>query len=85
MGAEANDSDRFNAASRVDKNTENSIDRYDDLSKAALSKFRKTIRNFNKWYAYIIQITRMYDTELHKEYVFTSYLQNSYHVQKELV
>ncbi len=51
------------------------IDRYLDLSEEDQFEFRKTIRNFNKWYAYIIQITRMYDKELHKEYVFTSYLQ----------
>ena len=33
-----------------------------------------SIRNFNKWYAYIIQITRLFDKILQKEYVFTSYL-----------
>src|SRR5699024_10828170 len=51
------------------------IKRYIDLSEEDQFRFRKNIRNFNKWYSYIIQITRMYDKELHKEYVFTSYLQ----------
>ncbi|MCG4584073.1 hypothetical protein L0P56_01085, partial [Anaerosalibacter bizertensis] len=51
------------------------IGRYTDLSEEDQFEFRKNIRNFNKWYSYIIQITRMYDKELHKEYVFTSYLQ----------
>lgn len=51
------------------------INRYLELSEEDQFKFRKDIRNFNKWYSYIIQITRMYDKELHKEYVFTSYLQ----------
>ncbi|MGO1713061.1 MAG: type I restriction enzyme subunit R domain-containing protein, partial [Senegalia sp. (in: firmicutes)] len=51
------------------------VDRYMDLSEEDRFKFRKDIRNFNKWYSYIIQITRMYDKELHKEYVFTTYLQ----------
>lgn len=51
------------------------IGRYMDLSEEDQFEFRKNIRNFNKWYSYIIQITRMYDKELHKEYVFTSYLQ----------
>ena len=50
------------------------INRYVDLDEEKRFEFRKDIRNFNKWYAYIIQITRMYDRELHKEYVFTSYL-----------
>lgn len=45
------------------------------LSEEDQFEFRKTIRNFNKWYACIIQITRVYDNKLHKEYVFTSYLQ----------
>lgn len=51
------------------------VGRYLELSEEDQFKFRKNIRNFNKWYSYIIQITRMYDKELHKEYVFTSYLQ----------
>ncbi|MDD2628526.1 MAG: hypothetical protein PHD20_06585 [Clostridia bacterium] len=51
------------------------INRYLELSEEDKLQFRKIIRNFNKWYSYIIQITRMYDKELHKEYVFTSYLQ----------
>ncbi|MGY3815397.1 type I restriction endonuclease subunit R [Globicatella sulfidifaciens] len=51
------------------------INRYLELSEEDQFKFRKDIRNFNKWYSYIIQITRMYDKDLHKEYVFTSYLQ----------
>ncbi len=48
---------------------------YIELGEEEQYKFRKTIRNFTKWYSYIIQITRMYDKELHKEYVFASYLQ----------
>src|SRR5699024_6963800 len=51
------------------------IDRYINLAEEDRYEFRRIIRNFNKWYSYIIQITRMYDKEIHKEYVFTSYLQ----------
>lgn len=51
------------------------VNRYLELLEEDQFKFRKDIRNFNKWYSYIIQITRMYDKDLHKEYVFTSYLQ----------
>lgn len=50
------------------------VDRYTKLSEEDRFSFKKTIRNFNKWYSYIIQIARMYDKELHKEYVFTAYL-----------
>ena len=50
------------------------VRRYMDLSEEDRFNFKKTIRNFNKWYSYIIQIARMYDKELHKEYVFTAYL-----------
>ena len=50
------------------------LERYNDLTDEEKYQFRVSIRNFNKWYAYIIQITRLFDKELHREYVFTSYL-----------
>ncbi|MGF0108639.1 type I restriction endonuclease subunit R [Clostridium sp. SGI.024] len=51
------------------------IERYNDLNVEKRYEFKKSIRNFNKWYSYIIQITRMFDKELHKEYSFTAYLE----------
>ncbi|MCC3668893.1 type I restriction endonuclease subunit R [Terrisporobacter mayombei] len=51
------------------------VNRYMELSEDDRYKFLRTIRNFNKWYSYIIQITRMFDKDLHKTYSFTSYLQ----------
>lgn len=51
------------------------IARYNDLNEDSRYEFKKAIRNFNKWYSYIIQITRMFDKELHKEYSFTAYLE----------
>lgn len=36
--------------------------------------FRKKVRDFVKWYNYISQIIRLLDEDLHKEYVFCSYL-----------
>lgn len=50
------------------------VNRYKELDDDERFKFKRTINNFNKWYSYIIQITRMFDKELHKEYSFTSYL-----------
>jgi type I restriction enzyme R subunit len=49
--------------------------RYSELIEDKRIKFRETIRNFNKWYSYIIQIVRMFDKDLQKEYVFTAYLE----------
>ncbi|MCU1807608.1 DEAD/DEAH box helicase family protein [Cytobacillus firmus] len=50
------------------------ISRYQELDEETQYTFRVTIRNFNKWYSYITQLTRMFDKELHEEFVFTSYL-----------
>ncbi|WP_071395072.1 type I restriction endonuclease subunit R [Bacillus tuaregi] len=50
------------------------INRYQELDDETQYTFRVTVRNFNKWYSYITQLTRMFDKELHEEYVFTSYL-----------
>lgn len=50
------------------------IKRYEELDEETQYKFRVTVRNFNKWYSYITQLVRMFDKELHEEYIFTSYL-----------
>ena len=50
------------------------INRYMDLDEDTRYEFKKTVKNFNKWYSYITQISRMFDMELHKEYTFTEYL-----------
>lgn len=50
------------------------IHRYTELKDDKRFEFKKTVRNFNKWYSYIIQIARMFDKDLQKEYVFTAYL-----------
>lgn len=36
--------------------------------------FRRQVRSFVKWYNYITQIVRMFDRDLHQEYIFCSYL-----------
>lgn len=50
------------------------IEGYGKLDSEKKFIFKKTVRNFVKWYSYITQITRMFDKELHSEYVFLSYL-----------
>lgn len=51
------------------------VERYSEQNDEKRFEFKKTVRNYNKWYSYIIQIVRMFDKELHKEYVFTAYLE----------
>src|SRR5665648_205168 len=50
------------------------VDRYNNLDDNDKFVFRKTIRDFVKWYAYISQITRLFSKDLHKEYSFALYL-----------
>ena len=50
-------------------------DAYNKLNQEQRYQFRRTVRNFVKWYNYITQITRMFDKELHKEFLFCSYLE----------
>ena len=49
-------------------------DRYNLKTADERYQFRRQIRNLIKWYGYISQIIRMFDKDLHKEYVFCSYL-----------
>ena len=48
--------------------------KYNGLNQEQRYQFRKTCRTFVKWYSYISQITRMFDKDLHDEYIFCSYL-----------
>lgn len=47
---------------------------YNQLKKDDRYQFRRTIRAFVKWYNYIAQIVRMFDKDLHQEYLFCAYL-----------
>lgn len=49
-------------------------DRYNLLNQEQRYQFRREVRAFVKWYNYISQITRMFDKDLHREYVLCSYL-----------
>ncbi len=48
--------------------------KYNELNQDQRYQFRREVRNLVKWYNYISQITRMFDKELHHEYIFCSYL-----------
>ena len=51
-------------------------DRYNNLEPDERYQFRRKCRTFVKWYGYISQVVRMFDKDLHMEYVFLSYLIN---------
>lgn len=48
--------------------------KYNDLNQEQRYQFRKLCRTFVKWYEYITQIVRMFDKQMHDEYIFCSYL-----------
>lgn len=50
------------------------IDRYNLKDPEEKYQFRRLVRSFVKWYGYITQVVRMFDTDLHKEYLFLKYL-----------
>lgn len=49
-------------------------DAYNDKTDDERYQFRRTLRKLTKWYEYVSQILRMFDRELHEEYLFCSYL-----------
>ena len=51
-------------------------DRYDLKSPDERYQFRRQLRSLIKWYGFVSQVSRMFDKDLHKEYLFCSYLIN---------
>jgi len=49
-------------------------DKYNQKTPNDRYSFKRGVRNFIRWYSYISQIVRMFDKEMHKEFVFCSYL-----------
>lgn len=58
------------------------VARYNELNDDERYQVRRKVRNFCKWYTYITQIVRMFDRDLHKEYVYLSYLRHLLKVEK---
>lgn len=50
------------------------LENYSNIGDDRQFTFKKAVKNYVKWYAYIIQITRMFDKDLQKEYNFLSYM-----------
>lgn len=74
--------EKRNVQGRLSSTLKPAVAKYDALDEDARYQFRRKVRSFCKWYAYIAQITRMFDKDLHKEYVYLSYLQHLLEVQK---
>ena len=58
-------------------------DRYNLKNAEERYQFRRLVRNFIKWYGYITQVVRMFDTEMHKEFLFLRYLLHLLPVEKD--
>jgi len=58
-------------------------DRYNLKNPEERYQFRRLVRSFIKWYGYITQVVRMFDTYMHKEYLFLSYLLHLLPVEKD--
>ena len=51
-------------------------DRYNLKTPDERYQFRRQLRSLIKWYGFVSQVSRMFDKDLHKEYLFCSYLIN---------
>lgn len=47
---------------------------YQEKAKDDQYQIRRVMRNFCKWYKYVSQVVRMFDKELHREFVYCSFL-----------
>lgn len=57
-------------------------DRYNLLEQNDRYQFRRKVRSLAKWYGYVAQVVRMFDQELHEEYLFCRYLTSLLPVDK---
>ena len=74
--------DNRNVQGKLSSALKPAVIKYDALNDDVRYQFRRKVRSFCKWYAYITQITRMFDKDLHKEYTYLLYLQHLLEVQK---
>ena len=50
------------------------VERYQQKESDNRYQIRRTMRSFCKWYRYVSQVVRMFDKDLHSEYVYCSFL-----------
>ena len=68
--------DRANLQGKLAGVLKPAITRYGVLDEENQYQARRKVRSFCKWYLYITQIVRMFDKDLHKEYVYLNYLRH---------
>lgn len=66
--------DRKNVQGRIKSLLTPCAKRYNELSEEDRYQFRRKGRSFIKWYGYVTQIVRMFDRDMHKDYVLLSCL-----------
>lgn len=49
-------------------------DRYNLKNAEERYQFRRLVRSLIRWYSYVSQVTRMFDSDMHRQYLFLSYL-----------
>lgn len=50
------------------------VQRYQEKAQDEQYQIRRSMRNFCKWYKYVSQVVRMFDKELHREFVYCAFL-----------
>jgi len=50
------------------------VQRYQEKPQDEQYQIRRSMRNFCKWYKYVSQVVRMFDKELHREFVYCAFL-----------
>ena len=50
------------------------VEKYQEKNSDDRYQIRRSMRYFCKWYSYVSQVVRMFDKELHREYVYCSFL-----------
>jgi len=70
----ANGAQGSNAQGRLASLLFPAVQRYQQKENDDRYQIRRIMRNFCKWYRYVSQVVRMFDKELHKEYVYCSFL-----------
>ena len=58
-------------------------DRYNLKNPEERYQFRRLCRSLIRWYSYLTQVVRMFDKDMHKEYLFLSYLIGLLPVEQE--
>ncbi|MGN1197419.1 MAG: type I restriction endonuclease subunit R, partial [Acetatifactor sp.] len=63
-----------NAMGRMTSVLKPVADRYNLKNSEEKYQFRRLVRSLLKYYSYVTQVVRMFDKDMHKEYLFLSYL-----------